>query len=98
MDVLASLLKELESKGVEFKTEKETQVFVEVVQYELELRIGEAISKGVSDELLNEFDKCSTPEEAKGWLEKYRPDYKSVVLMKVEEMKDEILDNIDLII
>ena len=67
--------------------------FLEYAQRELEIRIGERIAKGLTEQQLAEFDSITEPREAGKWLEKNRPDYREIVARTVKEMKDEIRAN-----
>ena len=84
--------RELASIGIRFSTEEETHAFVEIIMYELEVRIGEEISRHVSEEQLQEFDRCSSQTEITSWLTKNYPDYWLVVQAKMDELEKEILD------
>lgn len=67
--------------------------FLEFVQEELEIRIGERISRGLTETQLLEFDKITDQVEAARWLEINRPDYREIVTRTIAEMKDEIREN-----
>ena len=73
--------------------EEEKQKFLDYLQEELEVRIGERISKGLTEVQLNEFDMITDQAEATKWLEKNRPDYRDIVTRTIEEMKAEIRAN-----
>ena len=73
--------------------EDQKRAFLDYVQEELEVRIGERISKGLTETQLNEFDMISDTVEAAAWLEKNRPDYREIVNRTIEEMKQEIRAN-----
>lgn len=73
--------------------EDQKQAFLKYVQEELEVRIGERISKGLTEVQLNEFDLITDQAEATKWLEKNRPDYREIVTRTIEEMKSEIRAN-----
>ena len=79
--------------GLSAMPEEQKQKFLDFVQEELEVRIGERISKGLTTAQLNEFDMITDPKEAAKWLEKNRPDYREIVTRTIEEMKDEIRAN-----
>ncbi len=83
--------KEFASIGIRFETEEETRAFAELIREELEVRIGEAISEGMTRKQLDEFDRCNTQEAAQRWLAANRPDYRSIVLKKREELENEII-------
>lgn len=83
----------LQEMGLQSMPEDQKQKFLDYVQEELEIRIGERISKGLTETQLNEFDMITDPAEAAKWLEKNRPDYREIVNRTIEEMKDEIRAN-----
>ena len=80
----------LQEMGLTAMPEDQKQKFLDYVQEELEVRIGERISKGLTQTQLNEFDMINDPAEAAKWLEKNRPDYREIVNRTIEEMKAEI--------
>lgn len=73
--------------------EQEKQKFLEYIQEELEVRIGERIAKGLTEVQLNEFDMITDQAAATKWLEKNRPDYREIVHRTINEMKSEIRAN-----
>lgn len=83
----------LQEMGLSAMPEEEKQKFLDYVQEELEVRIGERISRGLTETQLNEFDMITDPKEAAKWLEKNRPDYREIVRRTIAEMKDEIRAN-----
>lgn len=83
----------LQEMGLTAMPEDQKQKFLDYVQEELEVRIGERISKGLTEVQLNEFDMITDPNEAAEWLEKNRPDYREIVNRTIEEMKAEIRAN-----
>ena len=83
----------LQEMGLQAMPEDQKQKFLDYVQEELEVRIGERISKGLTREQLSEFDMITEPTEAARWLEKNRPDYREIVSRTIEEMKEEIRAN-----
>lgn len=85
----------LEEMGLSEMAEGQKPKFLEYLQEELEVRIGEQISEGVAEEKLEEFDRATSPEEAAQWLEENRPDYRDVVMRTIEAMKAEIQENRD---
>ena len=62
-------------------------VTVEEYKEELEVRIGERISEGLSDAQLNEFDLIDDQAEATRWLERNRPDFRDIVNRTIREME-----------
>lgn len=83
----------LQEMGLQAMPEDQKQAFLGYVQEELEVRIGERISRGLTEIQLNEFDMINDPTEAAKWLEINRPDYREIVTRTIEEMKDEIRAN-----
>ena len=83
----------LQEMGLTAMPEDQKQKFLDYVQEELEVRIGERISKGLTQTQLNEFDMITDPAEAANWLEKNRPDYREIVNRTIDEMKAEIRAN-----
>ncbi len=83
--------KEFASIGIEFETEAETRAFADLIRKELEVRIGAAISEGLTKKQLDEFGRCNTWEESRRWLDVNRPDYRSIVMKKEEELENEIV-------
>lgn len=83
----------LQEMGLTAMPEEQKQAFLDYIQEELEVRIGERISKGLTEAQLNEFDQITDPAEAAKWLEQNRPDYREIVTRTIEEMKQEIRAN-----
>lgn len=83
----------LQEMGLSAMPEAEKQKFLAYVQEELEVRIGERISRGLTETQLNEFDMITDQAEAARWLEKNRPDYREIVNRTISEMKEEIRAN-----
>ena len=83
----------LQEMGLSAMPEDEKQKFLAYVQEELEVRIGERISRGLTETQLNEFDMITDPTEAAKWLEINRPDYRDIVTRTINEMKEEIRAN-----
>lgn len=83
----------LQEMGLSAMPEDQKQKFLDYVQEELEVRIGERISKGLTEVQLNEFDAITDQAEAAAWLEENRPDYREIVDRTIEEMKAEIRAN-----
>lgn len=83
----------LQEMGLQAMPEDQKQAFLDYVQEELEVRIGERISKGLTEAQLNEFDMITDSTEAAEWLERNRPDYREIVTRTINEMKEEIRAN-----
>lgn len=80
----------LQEMGLSAMPEDQKQEFLDYIQEELEVRIGERISKGLTEVQLNEFDQITDQAEAAKWLEKNRPDFREIVARTIEELKQEI--------
>lgn len=85
----------LQEMGLTAMPEEQKQQFLAYMQEELEVRIGQRISRGIPEEKLQEFDAISDPREAARWLETNRPDYREIVNRTIQEMKSEIRANRD---
>ena len=83
----------LQEMGLSAMPEEQKQQFLAYVQEELEIRIGERISEGLSEAQLEEFDHITDQAAAAEWLEKNRPDYRDIVDRTIAEMKEEIRAN-----
>lgn len=83
----------LQEMGLSAMPEEDKQKFLDYLQEELEVRIGERISKGLTEVQLNQFDMIDNQAEATKWLEVNRPDYRQIVNRTIEEMKAEIRAN-----
>lgn len=83
----------LQEMGLSAMPEDQKQKFLDYIQNELEIRIGERISRGLTEVQLAEFDKITDQAEVAKWLEINRPDYREIVTRTIEEMKSEIRAN-----
>ena len=53
----------LQEMGLASMPEEQKQAFLDYIQEELEVRIGERISRGLTETQLNEFDMISDPPQ-----------------------------------
>ncbi len=83
----------LKSMGLSAMPEDKKQDFLKYIQEELEVRIGERIAKGLTEEQLREFDHLTDTAEIAKWLERNRPDYREIVNQCIEELKRSISKN-----
>ena len=88
----------LQEMGLQAMPEDQKQPFLDYVQEELEIRIGQEIAKGVPLEKLQEFDQLTDPDAIIQWFDDNRPDFRDIVHRTIEEMKDEIRANRDRLI
>lgn len=82
----------LREVGLSAMGEGEKQAFLDYVQEELEVRVGEGVAEGLTEEKIKEFQRAEG-DEVRMWLEKNRPDYKEVVWRTIRELKEEIKRN-----
>ena len=83
----------LKSMGLSAMPEDKKQDFLDYIQEELEVRIGQRIAKGLTEEQLREFDSLTDMGDVIKWLEKNRPDYRDIVNRCIAEMKRSIQEN-----
>ena len=79
--------------GMAAMGEEEKKAFLEFVQEELEVRVGEEIADGMSEAEISEFENAATDEEAREWLKKHKPNYREIVEETMRELKEEIREN-----
>ena len=83
----------LQEMGLSAMPEEQKRQFLDYVQEELEVRIGERISKVLTEAQLAEFDALTDQAEIGRWLQANRPDYREIVSRTITEMKEEIRAN-----
>ena len=83
--------KELASIGIRLEAEEETQAFADFINEELEVRIGQEISKRLTDRQLDEFDRCKTTDSARIFLERNCPEFRSIVQQQKDDFENEII-------
>ena len=74
-----------------FKTKEERERFKDLVREDLEVRIGEEISRGMSDEELRVFDGLSEPSECAEWLHSHCPGFTDTVERVIAEVRSELI-------
>ena len=88
----------LKSLGLGDMPAEEKDAFLSYVYEELELRVGTELSKDLSDEQLEQFEKLidsGDQDAAMQWLEAHCPSYKQVVKQELEKLKEEIIASRD---
>ena len=88
----------LTSLGLAAMPPDEKEAFLNYVYEELELRVGAELSKDLSDNQLEEFEKLIDGDDqdaAVTWLEKHCPNYKDVVKKELDRLKEEIIASKD---
>lgn len=87
----------LKEVGLSVMPEEQKRAFLEYVEGEIEVRIGERISEGIPVKKLREFEKLGD-EEALAWLKENKPNFIEIVDEVIAEMKAEISRNRDKIL
>ena len=90
MEVNEGFLREV---GLSAMPEEERRAFLDYVQEELEVRVGEEIAAGMTEEKMREFEAAVSDAEVKAWLEENKPNYRELVEKTVRELKEEISRN-----
>lgn len=90
MDLDEGFLREV---GLSVMPEEQRRAFLEYAQEELEVRVGEEIADGMTEEQMREFEAATTDEETEKWLNKNKPNYREIVEKTIEELKSEISRN-----
>jgi len=87
----------LASLGLGAMPKDEKDAFLNYIYDELELRVGMELSKDLSDEQLEQFEKLAASDEdaALQWLEAHCPNYKTVVQQELDKLKEEIIASRD---
>lgn len=83
----------LQEMGLSAMPADKKQDFLNYVQEELEVRIGERIARVLTEAQLQEFDSLTETADVAKWLEKNRPDYREIVSRTIAEMKQAIQQN-----
>lgn len=81
---------ELHELGIAFSDKREENLFLEYVQGELEVSIGEEISLYLNESELAEFDSIYDKEEARRFLDIHIPNYKEIVIDSEKSMRERI--------
>ena len=73
--------------------EAEKQAFLDYAQEELEVRVGEEIAAGMTEEKMREFEATESDEETEKWLNENKPNYREIIEKTINELKEEISRN-----
>lgn len=87
----------LKEVGLSAMPDEQKASFLSYVEEELEVRIGEKISEGVSEEELKKFEAMDDID-ALLWLKENKPDFANIVDKTIDELKAEIASNRDKIL
>lgn len=83
----------LREVGLAAMPDAQRKAFLEYVQEELEVRVGEEIAAGMTEAKMQEFERAQTDEEIEKWLLENKPNYEELVEKTVRELKEEISRN-----
>lgn len=73
--------------------EAEKQAFMEYAEEELEVRVGQELSLGLTDQQLEDFGAIVDETEAARWLEENAPNYREIAEKVFKELKTEVMQN-----
>ena len=94
MEIDENFLREV---GLSAMPEEQKQAFLEYVEDELDLRVGEKLTEGVSEEEIKAFEEMDDID-ALLWLKENKPNFAEVVDQTINELKLEITSNRDKIL
>ncbi len=77
--------------GLEEMPEPEKQAFIDHAEEELEVRVGHAISKEMSQDQLHDFENIDNNEEAVTWLKTNVPNFHEIVTDIFQGFKQELI-------
>ena len=83
--------RELRKLGIVFSDEARARRFCDLVQEDMEVRIGEEVTRDATEDEIDLFDRCVTDEEMEQWLNRYCPGYRSVVENTEREIEEELI-------
>ncbi|MBR2587139.1 hypothetical protein IKE71_02065 [Candidatus Saccharibacteria bacterium] len=83
----------LKEVGLAVMPETQRKAFLDYVQEELEVRVGEEIAAGLTEEKMREFEAAKTDEETEKWLNENKPNYREIIEQQIRQLKDEISRN-----
>ncbi len=83
----------LREVGLSVMPEAQKQAFLDYAKFELEVRVGEEIAAGMTEEKMREFEAAKTDEEAEKWLNENKPNYREIIEKTIKEFKEEISRN-----
>ena len=86
---------DLRSIGIRFETPEETEAFIDLMIEEAEIRVGDAISEGRTEDELDQFEQCITDDETEAWLNEYCPHFMTIIEDVNRQMEKELIQNRD---
>lgn len=79
--------------GINIQNQREFETFADFLLEELEVKIGEKISEGLSDEQLDEFDSLRNHSKENEWLQTNKPNFRDIVREEYHRMVWYLLKN-----
>lgn len=77
--------------GLAEMPEAEKQEFMKHAQEELEVRVGQGIGAGMTDEQMEEFEAITDLDAAAAWLDQNAPDFRETAAHVYETFKQELI-------
>ena len=77
--------------GLAEMPEAEKQEFMRHAQEELEVRVGQEIGAGFSEEQMDAFDEINDLSEAAAWLDANAPEFREIARRVYEGFKQELI-------
>ena len=88
----------LASVGLKMMPESQKEGFLNYVQEEVEVRVGERVCEGLSEGEILELEACDGDEETLNWLKVNRPNFREIIDEVVDSVKEAIIKNADRIL
>lgn len=82
----------MEEVGLSEMPEDEKQAFMDHAEEELEVRVGHAVSRELSEQQLHDFDEIDEGGQAAAWLKINVPNFREIVRDVVQGFKNELID------
>ncbi len=82
--------------GLGGMSEENKKKLIEDIRVELEIRVGDELTKNLDDDQILEFDKILESSDKVAilkWMQKHCPDYEAVVRRNISALKQDIVDN-----
>lgn len=77
--------------GLSEMPEAEKRAFMAHAEEELEVRVGQGVGAGLTNEQMEEFEQLAGTEAAAEWLERNAPDFREVVARVFKNFKEELI-------
>lgn len=81
----------MEEVGLGDMPASEKQAFMDHAEEELEVRVGHAVSLGLTDQQLRDFEELDDGGQAAAWLKINVPNFREIVQTVVQGFKNELI-------